>query len=113
MGNRRSFTGTERKGNADWRRVGAGAGRRSLWAEIGPFCALSFAGLGLSTATVSLVTAWAGHAGFGALGRTLAAEGANCAAFGSLWIAQYLILDKVLFRTPTGGTGGVPPTWAA
>jgi putative flippase GtrA/glycosyltransferase involved in cell wall biosynthesis len=73
-------------------------GRRSLWAEIGPFCALSFAGLGLSTATVSLAAAWAGRAGLGAAGRTLAAEAANVAAFGSLWIAQYMILDRVLFR---------------
>jgi len=30
--------------------------------------------------------------------RTVAAEVANVAAFGSLWIAQYVILDKVLFR---------------
>jgi len=28
----------------------------------------------------------------------VAAEVANVAAFGSLWIAQYVILDKVLFR---------------
>jgi putative flippase GtrA len=88
-------------------------GRRSLWAEIGPFCALSFAGLAASTAAVSLAAAWAGGAGFGAAGRTVAAEAANIGAFGSLWIAQYLILEKVLFRTPPGGTGGVPPTWAA
>ena len=73
-------------------------GRRSLLAEIGPFCALSFAGLGLSTGAVSLAAAWAGQAGFGAAGRTVAAETANMVAFGSLWIAQYLILDKVLFQ---------------
>jgi len=75
-------------------------GRRSLWAEIGPFCALSFAGLGLSTITVSLAAAWAGRAGLGAAGRALAAEAANVAAFGSLWILQFVILDKVLFRAP-------------
>jgi len=75
-------------------------GRRSLWAEIGPFCALSFAGLGLSTATVSVAAAWAGRAGLGAAGRAVAAEAGNVAAFGSLWIAQFVILDKVLFRAP-------------
>jgi putative flippase GtrA len=73
-------------------------GRRSVLAEIGPFWALSFAGLALSTAAVSLAAGWAGQAGFGAGGRTLAAEGANVAAFGSLWVAQYLILDRVLFH---------------
>jgi putative flippase GtrA len=73
-------------------------GRRSLLAEIGPFCALSFAGLAASTGAVSLAAAWAGHAGLGAAGRTLTAEAANIATFGSLWIAQYLILDRLLFK---------------
>jgi len=73
-------------------------GRRSLRAEVGPFCALSFAGLALSTGAVSLAAAWAAHAGLGAPGRTAAAEVASIATFGSLWIAQYLVLDRVLFQ---------------
>jgi len=72
-------------------------GRRSLWAEVGPFWTLSFLGLGLSTLAVSYASRWAGGAGLGVSGRTLAAEAANVATFGSLWVAQYVILDRVLF----------------
>jgi putative flippase GtrA len=73
-------------------------GRRSLRTEIGPFCALSFAGLGLSTVAVAIVSRWAAHAGFDAGMRTLLVELANVGAFGSLWIAQFLILDRLTFR---------------
>jgi putative flippase GtrA len=74
-------------------------GRRSLMAEIGPFCTLSFAGLALSTLAVSLAAAWATRARLGTGGRTIAAEAANVAAFGSLWVVQFVVLDRLLFRS--------------
>ena len=74
------------------------AGSRSLKAEIVPFCVLSFAGLGLSTMAVSAAAGWATTAGLGPSARTLAAEVASVATFGSLWIPQYVLLDRVLFR---------------
>ncbi len=74
-------------------------GQRSVLVEIGPFCALSFAGLALSTLTVSLAVAWASTAHLGAGGRTLAAEIASLASFGSLWVVQFVVLDRVLFRS--------------
>jgi putative flippase GtrA len=77
-----------------WRKQG----RRSLVAEVAPFCALSFAGLGLSTAAVSVATGWASQAT-----RVPVAELANITAFGSLWVVQFVILDRVLFRSGTGG----------
>ena len=73
-------------------------GHRRLLAEVGPFCALSFTGLGLSTLAVSLAASWAARSHLGTTGRTLASELANVAAFGSLWVVQYLVLDRVLFR---------------
>jgi putative flippase GtrA len=76
------------------------AGSRSLAAEIVPFCVLSFAGLGLSTVAVSAAAGWASHSGLGPSARTIAAEAASVATFGSLWIAQYLLLDRFLFRAP-------------
>jgi putative flippase GtrA len=83
-----------------WRK----SGRRSVWAEIGPFCALSFLGLALSTLAVSAASRWAAGSGHGIGARTVVAEGANVATFGALWVAQYLMLDRVLFRVR-----GAPP----
>ena len=73
-------------------------GRRSFAGEIAPFWALSFLGLALSTLTVTLTAEWADHAAVSSLTRTLMVEGANIAAFGLLWIAQFVILDRVLFQ---------------
>jgi putative flippase GtrA len=78
-----------------WKKVG----QRSLLAEVGPFCALSFAGLALSTLAVSEVARWAASDGWSNTGRTIAAEGANVLAFGSLWLLQFALLDRVLFKT--------------
>jgi putative flippase GtrA len=72
-------------------------GRRSVLAEVGPFCALSFVGLALSTLAVSVVGRWAVDAGLGAGMRALLAQSANVAAFGSLWVAQFFILDRTVF----------------
>jgi len=77
-----------------WRKTG----KRSIRGEVGPFWILSFTGLALSTLTVSLAAAWASHAGVGGTMRTVAIEAASVAAFGSLWIAQFVILDRILFR---------------
>jgi len=52
--------------------------------QAGPFTALLFLGLDLSTLTVSMVGRWADHAHLGATPRTLAIETANVAAFGLL-----------------------------
>jgi putative flippase GtrA len=78
-----------------WRKTGT----RSLRREVGPFWVLSFAGLALSTLAVSLAAAWAAQAGVSGTTRTLVIEAANVAVFGSLWFAQFLILDRILFRS--------------
>ena len=78
-----------------WRKTGP----RSLAGELGPFWMLSFAGLVLSTLAVSLAAAWADRAGVGGAVRTVVIEGANVATFGSLWVAQFVILDRFLFRS--------------
>jgi putative flippase GtrA len=76
-------------------------GRRSLGREVGPFWALSFLGLVLSTAAVSAAARWAAHLGLGPVMRTFVVEAANVLACGSLWIAQFVLLDRVLFRART------------
>lgn len=77
-----------------WGRTGS----RSVGAEVVPFCLLSATGLALSTLTVSLAGRWANAAALGDARRTLVVEAANLAAFGTLWIAQFLILDRAIFR---------------
>jgi putative flippase GtrA len=79
-------------------------GRRSLLAEVIPFSALSFCGLGLSTVAVSSAAGWATAAGLGTTARTVAAEAANIATFGTLWLVQYVLLDRVLFKAPPAVT---------
>jgi putative flippase GtrA len=77
-----------------WRRTG----RPSLTRQILPFVVLSLAGLFLSTAAVQLAASYAEHGGWSHGVTTLAVVGSNLTAFGVLWIAQFLILDRLLFR---------------
>ncbi len=74
-------------------------GRRSMTAEIVPFAAISATGLVVSTLAVAIAARWADNAGLGTTPRTLTVELANLMAFGVVWIAQFVLLDKVLFRT--------------
>jgi putative flippase GtrA len=77
-----------------WRKTG----KRSLRGEVGPFWILSFTGLALSTLAVSLAAAWAARVGADAATRTIVIEAANVATFAALWVAQFVILDRFLFR---------------
>jgi putative flippase GtrA len=89
--------------NRRW--VWAHTGRRSIARQVLPFAALSFAGLVLSTLSVRLVSTHT--ASLSRTWHTLAVEVANIAAYGALWVIQFVILDRVLFRHP------VPPVLAA
>ena len=82
-------------------------GRRSLVRQVVPFCVLSLTGLVLSTLAVG--AAASRTAGWGRGWHTVAVLAANVAAYGSLWVAQFVILDRLLFaRRPTGAQ--VPET---
>ena len=86
-------------------------GRRSIVAEIGPFCAMTFAGLALSTVAVACAGAFAASSGFSGGLRTGAIELANVAAWGSIWLAQFVVLDRVLFAArPAVTPGSVSPS---
>lgn len=73
-------------------------GRSSLWAETGPFCAWSFSELALSTLVVSAASRWATASRFDLSVRTFVAIAANVVTFGTLWVVQFVLLDRVLFR---------------
>ena len=81
-------------------------GRRSVIGQIAPFCALSFAGLVLSTLAVHFV---AGRtAGLSRGWHTVAVELANISAYGALWVVQFVVLDRLLFRQRGGGPSAAP-----
>jgi len=73
-------------------------GRRGT-GEVGAFWALSFAGLALSTLAVVVTARWTAHTGIDGAARTVTLQLANLTAFGSLWVAQFVLLDRVLFAT--------------
>jgi putative flippase GtrA len=86
--------------------------RRWVWArrdggwrrpDVILFAVFSFAGLALSTLCVHevglAVTRWS-HPG-----RALAADVANLSAFGCLWVAEYLVVDRWLWPTATVRAG--------
>ena len=80
-----------------WRRTG----RASVAREVIPFWVLSLAGLLAST----LVVAWVGglSVGWSDGVRAVALPVAEAATFAALWLVQFAVLDRLIFR-PT-----VPP----
>jgi putative flippase GtrA len=67
------------------------------WREVAPFWALSFGGLALSTLAVDRADHLAATLHVTGAARTLGLLAANVASFGVLWVAQFLLLDRVLF----------------
>jgi putative flippase GtrA len=65
--------------------------RNRFWGEVVPFWGLAFAGLILSTVFVAVASQWSDS--------TIVVSLANLAGFGVLWVAKFLILDEVLFKT--------------
>jgi putative flippase GtrA len=83
-------------------------GRRDAsdpWREIMPFWLLSFAGLVLSTVAVALTDAWLHGAHLRQPLRTLVIVTAHLSGFGILWVAQFVLLERVLFGRRVGPLG--------
>ena len=70
-------------------------GKSRLGAEVLPFWVFSFAGLGLSTLLVALVSH--GHTGKPTVTQQLTYDVAQLAGFGFLWVARFFVLDKFMF----------------
>ncbi|MDQ1511643.1 MAG: hypothetical protein QOG50_3487 [Actinomycetota bacterium] len=78
-----------------WRR----SGRGDLAREVVPFWILSLAGLVASTLFVSYVGTIT--AAMPATGRAIALPAASVGVFATLWIVQFVLLDRVIFRSRT------------
>lgn len=88
-----------------WGRTGAS----DPWREVLPFWALAFAGLALSTISVAVTDAWAAGAHVAQAVHTTALLVAHLSGFGALWVAQFILLDRVLFGRDAHRKAG-PPT---
>jgi putative flippase GtrA len=75
-----------------------------LWREIMPFWVLSFAGLVLSTLAVALTDSLLHGTHLGQPLHTFVIVAAHLSGFGILWVAQFVLLERVLF-TPRDGLG--------
>ncbi len=82
--------------NRRW--VWAKQGPRSIHKEAVPYFELTFLGLGLSTLTVSTATGYVSAHHASNATRTIVALAAYLFGFGTVWIVQYVVLDRVLFR---------------
>lgn len=72
-------------------------GRNRVWKEIVPFWSTALLGLAFSTWLVALADRrW---------GTVLAVSLANLLAFGLLWVGKFILLDRVLFASPSSIKG--------
>jgi putative flippase GtrA len=73
-------------------------GKSHLWKEVVPFWAMSFLGLVVSTVAVDVVSA---EYLTGDQARTVGQKAlilfTNLAAFGVLWVAKFVVINKLLF----------------
>jgi putative flippase GtrA len=74
-------------------------GESDPWREVLPFWALAFAGLALSTVFVALTDPWMTHLHTDPAMHMGAVIGAHLSGFGVLWAVQFVLLDRVLFRS--------------
>jgi putative flippase GtrA len=95
--------------NRRW--VWAQNGERSILRQAVPYVLLSFVGLVVSTFAVHVASDATSHSA--RLVHTGAAELANLAACGSLWLVQFVLCDRILFRAPNKDSvlsdGPIPP----
>jgi putative flippase GtrA len=80
--------------NRHW--VWGRSGRSDITREIVPFWLLSLAGLVVSTVAVGLVSTMT--ANWSTSARAVALPFANLSSFASLWLVQFALLDRVLFK---------------
>ena len=80
-----------------WKRSGRGHVAR----EVVPFWTYALISLVLSTIAVERAAAWADAVALPPGRRTLVVLIANVATYGALWIGQFMLLDRVLFRDRT------------
>src|SRR5262245_477026 len=87
-----------------WKCAGRGHWRR----EVMPFWGYSLLSLVLSTVTVARTGYWAGAIGASPDQRTVIVLSANILVSGTLWMGQFLLMNKVLFRSNQTAPVAIP-----
>ncbi len=87
--------------NRRW--VWSQGGQKPRLSQVVPFCALSLAGLLVSTFAVHVASD--ATLSSGRIIHTAAVEAANFGAYGALWLIQFFLCDKVLFKKSVPGAG--------
>jgi putative flippase GtrA len=72
---------------------------RSFRRQILPYCTLSFLGLIISSLAVHFASNATSHSSRAV--HTIAVECGNFGAYGALWLFQFVLCDRVLFRSST------------
>jgi len=83
-----------------WRR----SGRGSLAREVVPFWVLSLTGLALSTVVVAVIGAWS--VAWSDAVRAIVLPVAEAGTFAALWVVQFVLLDRVIFRSAHAAARG-------
>jgi len=82
-------------------------GKSHLWREVVPFWALAFIGWAFSTYSVKLTESALVGSGIPHLERTGLIAVVYVAAFGVLWVAKFIIFNRVLFVDRSGDVAEV------
>lgn len=83
--------------NRNW--VWAKSGRSHLWREIVPFWAIAFVGLVFSTVSADTAETYVQRHDLSHLMETAIVTGAFFGAFAVLWVAKFVVFNKLLFVT--------------
>jgi putative flippase GtrA len=82
--------------NRQW--VWGKSGRSHIWREILPFWVTSLTGIGFALFTASLAHNYAHSHNLHHLARTALVVGANVAAFGTIWLLKFMILNRLFVQ---------------
>lgn len=81
-------------------------GKSHLWKEVVPFWALTLTGLAASTGTVQVADSMARSHHVVGLDRALVIMGASLFAWGVVWVAKFVVFNRVVFASRSPARGG-------
>ncbi|HEV7888433.1 MAG TPA: GtrA family protein [Acidimicrobiales bacterium] len=73
------------------------SGRSHMWREVVPFWVIAFIGLAFSTWSSDLAETYVDRHTMSHLAKTVLVTGAFFGAFAVLWVAKFVIFNKILF----------------